>query len=277
MSTFTPGAVSEREQGGTQRYQARSGSNGASAHENVGSSERAVSSLIGGALIATGAALALKRGSYGTGLGLAGVGAALIHRGATGHCSVYQAMEVNTADRSGATQSTTARMLHVEKAVSINKSPEELYSFWHNFENLGRIMPHLERVEDLGGGRSRWAAKAPPVPGFGSSVEWTAQITEDEPNRLIAWKSEPGSSVDTAGRVEFRPAPVDRGTEVHVSFDYHPPAGVVGAMVAKLFGQEPNQQVAQDLKRFKALMETGEMPSTEGQPRGTCTCTGRRQ
>ncbi|MGE5612529.1 MAG: cyclase, partial [Bacillota bacterium] len=103
----------------------------------------------------------------------------------------------------------------------------------------------------------------------GSHVEWDAQVINDEENSLIAWRSQEGASVDNAGSVRFVPAG-DRGTEVRVVLEYIPPAGQIGFMVAKLYGEEPRQQVSEDLYHFKQLMETGEIPSTEGQPQGTC-------
>ena len=94
------------------------------------------------------------------------------------------------------------------------------------------------------------------------------------PNRLIAWQSQPGADVASAGTVRFEPAAAGRGTEVRVNLDYNPPAGVVGATIAKLFGEEPQIQIAEDLRRFKNLMETGETPTTEGQPAGPRSAKG---
>lgn len=152
----------------------------------------------------------------------------------------------------------------VEKSVTISKPAEELYRFWRNFEQLPAIMRHLERVERTGENRWRWTAKAP----AGQTVSWDAEITVEMPNRLIAWRSLEGSTVWHEGAVEFLRATGDRGTIVQVSLKYDPPAGSLGKVIAKLFREEPSQQVAEDLRRFKQLMETGEVSTTEGQPTG---------
>ncbi|HYE02535.1 MAG TPA: SRPBCC family protein, partial [Phycisphaerales bacterium] len=154
--------------------------------------------------------------------------------------------------------------IHVEKAVTINRPAEELYRFWRQLENLPRVMGHLERVEVIDNTRSHWVAKAP----AGFEVEWDAEIINDEPGALIAWKAVEGSQVPNAGSVRFLPAPPGRGTEVKVTLEYLPPAGRLGAAIAKLFGEEPSQQVRDDLARFKQLMESGEIASVEGQPAG---------
>ena len=148
----------------------------------------------------------------------------------------------------------------VRKSIIINRPPEELYRFWRDLENLPTFMKHLESVHVTGEGRSHWVAKAP----AGTTVEWDAEITEDRPDELIAWRSLEGADVDNAGSVRFERAPGGRGTIVSVEIDYNPPAGVVGSLVAKLFGEEPEQQVQDDLRRFKQFMETGEVVVSEG-------------
>jgi uncharacterized membrane protein len=151
------------------------------------------------------------------------------------------------------------------KAITVNRSPEEVYWFWHDFENLPRFMTHLESVEALGEGRSRWRARGP----AGASVEWEAEVVEDRPDELIAWRSLPGSTVQTSGSVRFVRAPGDRGTEIHADVRYAPPAGALGAAVAKLFGAEPSTQIHDDLRRFKNVIETGEIVRSESTPGGT--------
>ena len=158
---------------------------------------------------------------------------------------------------------------HVRKSIVVNKSPEELYSFWRNFENLPQFMPHLESVRQTGANRSHWVAKGP----AGSNVEWDAEIINETPNELIAWRSLEGADVDNAGSVRFERAPGGRGTVVKVEFQYRPPAGKIGSIVAKLFGQSPEKQVKVDLLRFKQLMETGVLTLTEGQPAGRASST----
>jgi uncharacterized membrane protein len=134
-------------------------------------------------------------------------------------------------------------------SVTIMKSPEELYNYWRRLENLPRIMSHLETVEETSSTQSHWVAKAP----LGTKVAWDAEITEDIPGQKIAWRSLPDSQVPNEGYVEFNSAGEGRGTVVHVSLTYHPPGGTVGAGIAKLFGQEPNQQIAQDMRKFQQL------------------------
>jgi uncharacterized membrane protein len=141
------------------------------------------------------------------------------------------------------------------KSITINRQPEEVYHFWRNFENLPRFMSHLESVQVIDERRSRWEAVAP----AGMTVEWEAQIIEDRPNELIAWHSLEGSDIENSGSVRFATAPGGRGTEVKVSLLYNPPGGAVGAGIAKLFGEEPEQQIKGDLKRLKQVMETGEV------------------
>jgi len=143
---------------------------------------------------------------------------------------------------------------------------QELYVMWRDFENLPRFMSHLKSVKTYGN-RSHWVADGPTGP-----VEWDADIVNDEPNRLIAWRSLQESQVATAGAVHFTPLGHDRGTEVLVELKYDPPGGKLGSWLAWLFGQEPGQQIREDLRRFKQLMEAGEVPSTKGQS----SCRGEK-
>jgi uncharacterized membrane protein len=154
--------------------------------------------------------------------------------------------------------------IRVAHAVTINRSPEELYRFWRDFQNLPRFMKHLKSVRAIADRRSHWVAKAP----AGTTVEWDAEITEDRPNELIAWRSLEGSDVDSVGSVRFERAPGGRGAIVRVEMRYSPPAGVVGATVARLLGKDPEWQIRNDLRRFKQVMEVGESITTEGQPAG---------
>ncbi|HKN85849.1 MAG TPA: SRPBCC family protein [Nitrospiraceae bacterium] len=157
-----------------------------------------------------------------------------------------------------------SRAIRTHKSMTISRSPEELYRAWRDFDNLPRWMSHLESVRMIGENRSHWIAKGP----AGAPVEWDAELTEDRPNEYIAWRSIGGSDVDHAGSVRFERAPAGRGTEVHVDLAYRPAGGMTGAAVAKLFGRAPDQQIQEDLRRFKQTMEAGEAPTTRGQPRG---------
>jgi uncharacterized membrane protein len=159
----------------------------------------------------------------------------------------------------------------VKKSVAVNRPPEECYRFWRDFERFPSFMQHIESVQVLDERRSHWRARGP----AGTSIEWDAEITEDQPGQLLAWRSVAGSEVDNAGSVRFTPAGGGKGTIVQVQMEYHPPAGKAGALIAMLFGEEPAQQVEQDLRRFKQLVETGEIPTTEGQPHGVRTLKAR--
>ncbi|MGE5657962.1 MAG: SRPBCC family protein [Actinomycetota bacterium] len=157
-----------------------------------------------------------------------------------------------------------AQPIKVERTVTIEKSVEDLYRFWHTLESLPRFTRHLKSVKVYDDGRSHWVTSAP----MGNSVEWDARITEDRPNQVIAWTSEEGADIANSGSVHFQPAPGGRGTEVKVITTYDAPAGVVGDAIAKLFGENPKQQIGDDLARFKMLMETGEIATNEGQTSG---------
>jgi len=225
---------------------------------NVGELERWMS-LIGGGLLALDG---LRRGSVG-GAAEAIVGGSLVCRGLTGHCNVYAALGVNTAEHSPAAAVSAARGVKVVKAITIGRPAAELYRFWRDFENLPRFFRHLESVK-CEGNRSLWVTKGP----AGLRAEWDAEIINEETNRLIAWRSLEGSRVSTAGSVHFTPAPGDRGTEVRVVLKYDPPGGKLGSLFARLFGQSPEQQIQEDLRRFKQLVEAGEIPTIQGQ--STC-------
>jgi len=159
----------------------------------------------------------------------------------------------------------------VTKSITINASPEVLYRFWRNLENFPRFMRHLEEVKATGERTSHWIAKAP----GGTTVEWDAEIVEDEANSRLAWRTLPDTSVEHEGIVSFEPAPGGRGTIVRVEMSYVPPAGKIGVVVAKMFGEEPSVQIDGDLRRMKQLIETGEIATTEGQPTGRRSIMGR--
>jgi uncharacterized membrane protein len=154
------------------------------------------------------------------------------------------------------------RAIHVRRAITVNRPPAEVYRFWHDFQNLPRFMNHLESVQVTGERRSHWKAKV----AAGTTVEWDAEIIDDRPNEGIKWRSLPGADVDNSGEVRFQPAPGERGTEVHVELHYSPPGGLIGTMLAKLFGAVPKQQIAGDLRRFKQVMETGEIVQSAATP-----------
>jgi uncharacterized membrane protein len=221
---------------------------------NVGETERLLS-LIGGGVLGL---FGLTRGTL-TGFGLAALGGALMYRGLTGHCSAYAALGIDTAGHGEAASIPAGQGVKITRAVTINRPAEDLYRFWRNFENLPRFMTGLVSIK-AEGKRSHWVARGP----GGVHAEWDAEIITEEPNRLIGWRSLEGSEVATAGSVHFTPAPGGRGTEVRVEMKYEPPAGKVGALFAKLFGEDPATQIQENLRRFKQLMETGEIPTAQG-------------
>jgi uncharacterized membrane protein len=243
---------------------------------NVGNIERWLSTAAGGAL----AAWALKRRDTPAG-GIALGAAALLYRGATGHCHVYQALGVNHGDsrnvlRIADRNSDTRRQLggergiHVDESILVNRPIAEVYRFWRNFENLPRFMEHLDAVAVRDEGVSHWVATGP----AGTRVEWDARIINEVENQVIGWQSLAGSRVSTAGSVNFDET--GHGTSVRVHLQYNPPGGRLGAAVAWIFGEEPTQTVREDLRRFKRLLETGEIPTTEGQPSGRTSARGAR-
>jgi uncharacterized membrane protein len=225
---------------------------------NISKAERVASVVGGGVLTWYG----LRRKSP-AGYALAAIGGDLMRRGATGHSFFYEAIGVRTRqDGQGANVSVPYELgVRVDRIVTVNKAREEIYRFWRQLENLPRFMRHLQSVKDLGFGRSHWVATGP----AGRTVEWDAEILTEKEHELISWRSLAGSGVQNAGSVHFRDARGGRGTEVSVELQYNPPGGLVGATVAKLFGEEPTRQIAEDLSRFKALMEAGEVPTTRGQ------------
>jgi uncharacterized membrane protein len=221
--------------------------------KNVGQMERMASSLLGGMLLAMG----LKRLNSLTGLSVTAIGGGLLYRGVTGKCELYRALHVDT-------RAVEIEGVHIHTAVTINRRPEELYAYWRNLENLPSIMSHLKSVMMQGEKYSHWVAKGP----AGMTAAWDAEIVSETENREILWRSREGSQITNAGSVRFVPAAGDRGTEVHVTLSYTPPAGAVGVTIAKMFGEEPHKQIEDDLLRFKQFMETGEIATTEGQPAG---------
>lgn len=167
---------------------------------------------------------------------------------------------LTTSKRSGAAQEVAAGIPDakggsaVGRAITIDRPASELFAYFRDFSNLPTFMENVVSIELLDDKRSHWTVKAP----AGGKVEWTARVTDEEQDRFIAWTSEDGAEIANSGRVEFRDAG-PRGTIVHATILYDPPAGIVGKVIAKMFQREPNMQARQDLKRFKQLMETGEV------------------
>lgn len=234
------------------------------AEVNVGMAERIGSAIGGAVMLGGGVYLALKRRPMSTillGIG----GGVLLKRGITGHCAVYQALGIDASEPALDGRSM-ARGISVEESIIINKPAAELYAFWRDLKNLPGIMRHLERVDVVDQKKSRWVAQGP----GGQLIEWEAIITQERPDELIAWETTEHAAVPSKGSVRFRRASGHRGTIVEVMLEYYPPGGTIAAAIAKLFRREPSQEIRDDLQAFKARMEAGEVPTVEGQPRGTC-------
>ena len=188
---------------------------------------------------------------------LTAAGTTLVYRGVTGHCPVYSTLGVTTAGNDDTRTALAGdRGINVHEAVTLERPIEEVYAFWRRFENLPRFMTYLERVDDLGTGRTHWIANGP----AGTTVEWDAEIINEIENQVIGWRSLPGSDVTMAGSVNFDRVRNGRATRVLVRLQYEPAAGRAGAFVARLFGREPSQTIREDLRRFKQLLEAGEVP-----------------
>ena len=215
---------------------------------NVSKPERSLSIAGGLTLIVAG----IRRGDL-RGFLMTLAGGYLLLRGATGHCMFFRLIGMNTAVQTNKMRVSVPHEqgIHVESSITVHRPVEEVYSFWRNFENLPQIMKHLEKVEVLEGGRSHWTAKAP----AGLNVSWDAEIITERRNELIGWRSLADSHIANAGSVRFNPTQGGQGTEIHVSLEYVPPAGQLGAAIARLLGEEPQVQVEADLQRFKQMME----------------------
>ena len=227
---------------------------------NVGEVERWASAIGGTLLVVQG----LRSRSFG-GFALALAGTGLIYRGVSGHSFLYQALKLDTAGkrRSEADQHVHSGRLIKHVAV-VERPAQELYDYWRNVENAPHFMQGVESVTKTGPNRSHWISAGP----FRTSFEWDSEVFHDEPGRLFAWKTLPGADVAHAGAIRFEPNTGDRGTVVTVEINYEPPAGMVGVTIAKLIGQDPDSMTKENLRRFKQLMETGEIATVEGQSSG---------
>jgi uncharacterized membrane protein len=217
---------------------------------NIGDAERLVSGVLGGWMIVRGLAKPSLKG-----LVLMGSGIALVCRAATGRSRLYRRLHISGAVR-GRRESASIPYqtgVKVEEAVTVAKPAEELYQFWKNPENLSRFMTHVESVTWAGHNRSHWIARGP----IGTTIEWDAEIINDQPNRLIGWRSSPEAQVRNAGSVSFRPFEDGQRTEVKLSMEYQPAGGPLGAGIAAILGEDPAGRVREDLQRFKQLMESG--------------------
>lgn len=228
---------------------------------NVGRNERRFS-VAGGAVLLVAALMRPKK----LGLVLGPVAANLLYRGLMGHSLVYRLLGKNRAvhDTRAAISVPHEQGIRVRHSITIGRPVGEVYAFWRDFSNLPRFMRHLESIDVQGKTRSHWRVKGP----AGSSIEWDAEIVNEEPDRVIGWRSLENPYVDHAGSVRFSTAPNAQGTEIDVEMEYAPLAGHLGAAVAALFGESPERQVWDDLHRLKQYLEVGEIATTEGQPSG---------
>jgi uncharacterized membrane protein len=184
-------------------------------------------------------------------------GGFLLYRGVTGYCPVYRALEKLVG-------APLSEGLVLEESIAVNKPVEEAYALWRQIENLPRFMVHVESVTPTYGNRSHWVARLPePI-----RLEWDAAITDDQPNKKISWCSLPGSRIHHSGSVFFHPLRGHGGTEIKIILNYKPPAGSAGTAAARLLSLLTRNQIRTDLRSFKAIAETGERPTTEGQPCG---------
>lgn len=221
-------------------------------------------------LAALGMAIATRSG--GRRVRAVAVTAAVAAIAAADVYTASRALRHKPSARDGAAGKEPAPM-EVHASITVNRPRSEVYRYWHDVTNLPTFMTHLDSVE-YDDGHTHWKARGP----MKRTVEWDAEVVEDRPDELISWRSTAGGGgVDNAGSVRFSDAPGDRGTELHVDLSYRPPAGRAGAAVAKLFGEHPEQQVRDGLRRFKQVLETGEVVRSEGSPEGTRAMRQARQ
>lgn len=229
---------------------------------NVGDFERGASIAVGTALVAL--ALSQRRAAGALSFGL--LGAYLSWRGATGHCALYDALDTGSAedeederlDAGGHDDVST------DASATIACPPDEVYAFFRRLENVPRFMAFIESVQEVDETRSRWVARTP----GGQVLDWEAEVLEDRPGELIAWRSRPGALVHHAGAVRFRPAPKGRGTEVRLDVEFEPPGAPLGRALAHVLGSATEYLAEEDLRRLKQILEAGETATTRGQPRG---------
>lgn len=223
--------------------------------QNVGQVERLVSAAVGSFLVVT---------SFGNDRNVLGkvsrlsIGGYLLYRGLTGNCALYNAMGM---------KGQQPRAIELRTTLTVNKPKEEVFRYWRKLENLPNFMEHLKTVKETDNKKSHWEAK---IPGNIGTIEWDAEITDEKPGELIAWQSVENATIYNAGHVSFREAMGGRGTELMVRIIYQPPAGNAGAATAKLLNPVFEKMVKADVKRFKEVIETGEVSSAraESQPAG---------
>ncbi|MDR3636168.1 MAG: DUF2892 domain-containing protein [Isosphaeraceae bacterium] len=231
---------------------------GYASNVNVGDAERMVSGIGGVALVAGG----LARGGW-TGAALALAGGALIYRGVTGQSPLYANLGTTTAGkrRGGESRRSVHRGVLVRGSCTVSRTPEDCYAFCRAITNLPKFMDHVQAIQKIDETHSRWFIRTP----IGTTFIAECEIFNDVPGRLIAWRSVEGADVRSAGSTRLQPAPGNRGTEVTVEYNYEPLGGLFGVSAAKLLGHSPDQRMREDLRRFKQIMEAGEIATVQGQ------------
>lgn len=239
---------------------------------NLSENERMLSIVAGAGLIGLGL---MRRGGFGA--GLAAMGSTLAYRGFTGVCPAFKALGINTSER-GHEKGTGSKKgvpyeqgIRIDQEVRIHRPAHELYQFWRNFENLPEFMDHLESVEMKGDKVSHWVVRGP----GGYKVSWDAEIVNEVQDKLIGWRSLPGSQVASGGSVHFDETG-DGSTIVRVSLQYNPPAGNIGAMISKAMGEDPQQMIREDLMHFRELMENRTLTHGTGGSRDHDRASKRR-
>lgn len=220
-------------------------------HINVSNTERIVSVLGGSALIWH--ALSGNRKSIVEGI----AGGYLLFRGASGYCPIYDLTNKQRLP-------DPAKNINIQTALTVNKPIHEVYTFWRQLENLPLFMKHLESVKQTGAKTSEWKAL---IPGGVGVIHWEAEIVKEEPNAFLGWNSLPGATIENAGKVVFKEAE-ENSTEIHVVISYQAPLGTVGEEVLALFTPVFENMIKEDVRNFKRYIETGEIPTIKGQPRG---------
>ncbi len=221
---------------------------------NVGDTERLVGGIAGLALLA---AAINRRGTERWALLAASVG--VLARSWSGRCPWYRLQELDRRHQTSGVPGN--RGIRVMDEIEIHRSPEVLFKFWRDLERLPQVMRHVISVRQHSATRSRWKIRGP----LGQSVEWDAEVIREEAPRFIAWQSLPGAAVQNAGSVWFEPS--ENGTRLKVSFEFDPPAGKAGAVLAEILGHSPQAQLSEDLASFKQFAEKELMPLSPLTPR----------
>ncbi|WNG47609.1 DUF2892 domain-containing protein [Archangium minus] len=224
---------------------------------NVGAVERVASTVLGGTLLTLGVGRRSLGGAARAARTILGGG--LLYRGVRGYCHLYQALGINTAkDRGQGEAGVVAGPIELQRSITIGKPADELYRAWREARNLSQILGHFAEVTAVGSDRQHWKVSGP----VGKGLEWDSRIVDERPGELLSWESLPGADLPNDGSVIFRPAPGEWGTVVTLHFRFNPPGGVIGEAAVKLLGIVPDTLAFTTLRRFKSLVETGEIPTT---------------